>query len=147
MTALLLAAQLVAAQPACPSVQPSPAFVCVNGGWLPPGHPGIPAPAAVPTQLDPDCQNLDPYADGEKAAECARRPLPGASTPVFLIGHVYAYGYMTQQARVLGISQETKGVQVVTFEWLPESLNDGVVAMHTPPSVGGRSVWVYIGRP
>jgi hypothetical protein len=63
MITLLLAAQLVTAPPppACKSVQPSPAFVCVDGGWLPPGHPNIPAPAATlpPTYPPP---STDPYA-------------------------------------------------------------------------------------
>jgi hypothetical protein len=52
MLAFLVAAQLATATP-CPSVQPSPAFVCHNGGWLPPGHPLLPqaepAPAPSPS--------------------------------------------------------------------------------------------------
>lgn len=46
MTALLLAAQLAAAVP-CTTVQPSPAFVCHNGQWLPPNHPLLPPPSVV----------------------------------------------------------------------------------------------------
>ena len=36
----------------CMTVQPGPAWVCVNGGWLPPGHPGAgggPTPPPSPT--------------------------------------------------------------------------------------------------
>jgi hypothetical protein len=106
-------------------------------------------PPHVPTQLDADCRDLNPYAGGdpEKAAECARRPLPGSSTPAFIIGAVYAYGYSSQTAVVLGVTTARDGVQVVTFEWLPESLNEGVTAMRTPPAPGGASNWVYVGRP
>jgi hypothetical protein len=143
MIAFLLAAQLASTPTVdCSLLTPQQAQ------GLPCANPAAP-PAAMPTQLDPDCQNLNPYASGgdaEKAAECARRPLPGASTPSFLVGHLYAYGYSSQKARVLGISQDSQGVQVVTFEWLPESHNDGVTAMRTPPAAGGRSTWVYVGR-
>lgn len=150
MTALLLAAQLATATPGvdCSLLTPQQAqgLPCAiaprTSVALPPAPP-------EPTQFDVDCQSLNPYAGGdpEKAAECARRPLPGASTPVFLIGHVYAYGYLSLKARVLGVAQDTQGVQVVTFEWLPESYNEGVTAMRTPPAAGGRSNWVYIGKP
>lgn len=142
MIALLLVAQLTTATPGvdCSLLTPQQAQ------GLPCAVAAPPPAQSAPTQLDADCQDLNPYLDGEKAAECARRPLPGASTPVFLVGHVYAYGYLTQKARVLGISQDSQGMQVVTFEWLPESLNDGVTAMRTPPSAGGRSVWFYVGK-
>ena len=52
MIAFLLAAAVTASQP-CTTVQPSPAFVCVNGGWLPPGHPGIPKVDPPPPVVDP----------------------------------------------------------------------------------------------
>jgi hypothetical protein len=135
---------------------PFPGAVNIDGGWVPCSHKiaidrGLgcyttPAAPEPPTQLDADCQSLNPYSDPEKAAECARRPIPGSSTPVFLIGHVYAHGYSSQKARVLGISQDTAGLQVVTFEWLPESGNEGVTAQRTPPAPGGASNWVYVGR-
>jgi hypothetical protein len=161
MTAIIRAVVLLLLVAAPAAAQaPFPGAVNIDGGWVPCSHPiaiarglgctSTPAPQPpppAPTQLDEDCQNLNPYAEPEKAAECARRPLPGASTPVFLVGHVYAYGYLTQKARVLGVTQDSQGVQVVTFEWLPESQNDGVTAMRTPPSPGGRSAWVYVGRP
>jgi hypothetical protein len=43
----------------CTTPQPGPGWVCVNGGWLPPGHPGIPtqsSPAMSPNSL-PACQS------------------------------------------------------------------------------------------
>ncbi|MEQ1875592.1 MAG: hypothetical protein ABL958_03035, partial [Bdellovibrionia bacterium] len=39
---------------ACPTVKPGPDWVCVNGGWLPPGHPGIPTlPPTPPPTVQP----------------------------------------------------------------------------------------------
>ena len=142
MIAFLLAAQLVSSQPGvdCSLLTPQQAQ------GLPCAIPPKPA-APPPTQLDPDCQNLNPYADPDTAAECSGRPLPPTATPQFLVGHVYSYGYDQQRAIVLGIAQDLDGVQVVTFRWLPESHNDGVIAMRTPPAPGGSSVWVYVGRP
>lgn len=45
---LLLLASAADAQ-VCASANPGPGWSCVNGGWLPPGHPGIPAaPSGTP---------------------------------------------------------------------------------------------------
>ena len=57
MTALLLAAQLATlSTPACPTVQPGPAWVCVGGGWRPANQ--VPAPPTLdvppPHQPAPD---------------------------------------------------------------------------------------------
>lgn len=56
---VVLAAEAGAQSPTCLTPRPGPAWVCVDGGWLPPGHPGIPTttptpapapqPVAVPT--------------------------------------------------------------------------------------------------
>ncbi|HAM23220.1 MAG TPA: hypothetical protein DCQ04_13320 [Actinobacteria bacterium] len=35
----------------CASANPGAGWVCINGGWLPPGHPGI--PTAPPTPIPP----------------------------------------------------------------------------------------------
>lgn len=148
--ALLVAVQLSAAPGVDCSLltqqqaQGLPCAVPPKGTAAPPAPP---PPPNTPTQLDPDCLGVNPYADPEKAAECARRPLPGASTPQFLVGHVYRYGYNQQRAVVLGIATDRDGVQVVTFSWLPESNAEGVIAMRTPPAAGGASVWIYAGKP
>lgn len=116
-------------------------------GWIQVSATPVPPPTvATPTQFDPDCADVNPYANPEKAAECAKRPLPGASTPQFLVGHIYSYGYDQQRAVVLGLSTDRDGVQVATFSWLPESGNEGVTAMRTPPQPGGRSPWNYVGK-
>ncbi|MEQ1878515.1 MAG: TerD family protein, partial [Bdellovibrionia bacterium] len=53
-----------------PTVKPGPDWVCVNGGWLPPGHPGIPnqpVPTAQPTPPPPvnpsTCPTVKPGPD------------------------------------------------------------------------------------
>jgi hypothetical protein len=68
MIAFLLAAAVSASTP-CTTVQPSPAFVCHGGQWLPPGHPLIPPPVATPPP--------------------APVPPPSTSTPVFRVGRRY----------------------------------------------------------
>ena len=60
----------------CLTVQPGPDWVCVNGGWLPPGHPGTgllnpPAPSPAPPSPSPGppsptpaaCQTVQPGPD------------------------------------------------------------------------------------
>ena len=116
-------------------------LVCANAP-----RPDPPPLERVPTQLDADCVNLDPYAEPERAAACGRRPLPGATTPAFTIGAVYAYGYSSQQAIVLGVTTDVDGVQVVTFRWQPVSGNAGVFAQRTPPAPGGMTNWVAVTR-
>lgn len=37
----------------CTSTNPGPGWVCVNGGWLPPGHPGIPVGSGGGTVTPP----------------------------------------------------------------------------------------------
>jgi hypothetical protein len=89
MTALLLVAQLVALPAACPTVQPSPAFVCVNGGWLPPGHPDIPV-VDVP------------------------KPNQPAPAVPFRIGRRYVRG--TTDVFILGAGQLPDGVTVLVAQ-------------------------------
>jgi hypothetical protein len=102
MTALLLAAQLAAAVP-CPSVQPSPAFVCHNGGWLPPGHPAIPAPVPAP------------------------QPPPGPTQPVvvgFRPGVTYRRDATGALIHISGLGTLQGGIAVVAAECLTESTQD-----------------------
>jgi beta-glucosidase len=53
----------------CLTVQPGPDWVCVNGGWLPPGHPGIGSPNPPPSSLAPPsptptaCETVQPGPD------------------------------------------------------------------------------------
>ena len=92
MIAFLLAAAVTAAQP-CTTVQPSPAFVCVNGGWLPPGHPNIPAPVGEPPV--PPAPPID-------------QPAPRRA---FWVGHRYTRG--TTDVRIVGTGQLPEGVAVL----------------------------------
>lgn len=78
MIAFLLAAQL-ATTPACTTVQPSPAFICQDGGWLPPGHPSIKAPQPTLPPVDP---NEPPYGQRFRVG---RRYVRGTSD-VFIAG-------------------------------------------------------------
>lgn len=157
-----LCARAASAQAPFPgAVQPDP--VHHPDQWVPCSHPiaitagkgcaaptpapvPVAAPVPAPTQFDPDCQNLNPYADPDKAAECGRRPLPGASTPQFEVGGIYCLGYTQLRAVVIGLAKDPQGVQVVTFAWLPESQTDGVLAVRTPPTPGGRTNWISVGR-
>jgi hypothetical protein len=89
MTRLLIAAAvvLVSASSAfaqnqnCTTVQPSPAFVCVDGGWLPPNHPNLPA-AVPPTNLPPADPSAPPYGQRFRVG---RRYVRGTSD-VFIAG-------------------------------------------------------------
>lgn len=107
MTALLLAAQLATlSTPACPTVQPSPAFVCVNGGWLPPGHPGI------PVAVDPPAPPPVP---------------PGATQPVvvgFRPGTTYQRDATGVRLHITSVGALKNGIAVVAAECLNESTQD-----------------------
>lgn len=123
MIAFLLAAQLASAP--CPSVQPSPAWVCQDGGWLPPGHPAIRPPAdPTPPAGAPVCDpRPDPYAEPDRAAACsawdhATRPPAPASVPEYVVDAVYQdRTHMTDfRIVVLSVSRTLEGVPVVTVE-------------------------------
>lgn len=52
------------AQSACTAPDPGPSFTCVNGQWLPPGHPGIPvAPPPPPVQPPTTPGSCTPFPD------------------------------------------------------------------------------------
>jgi hypothetical protein len=90
----LLALAATADAATCPSVQPSPAWVCVGGGWLPPGHPGIPAPPVlVPAPPVEPKVNPDPYA------------------PRFRVGKRYQRG--TTDVHIAGTGQLIDGTHVL----------------------------------
>jgi hypothetical protein len=151
MKTLLLAAVLAIVPGLAHAQAPFPGAVNVDGGWVPCSHPiaiaagrgcnttpaPAPAPAPVPTQMDPDCRDLNPYLEPERAAACAARPLPPGSVPTFLIGRTYALGSADVRCKVLGLSQDIDGVQVVTVRWL---VGDGRIdAFRTPPTPGGAT--------
>lgn len=50
---LVVLPAFASAQAPCMSAQPGSGWVCVNGGWLPPGHPNIPpqTPAPAPPTI------------------------------------------------------------------------------------------------
>jgi hypothetical protein len=116
--ALLLTATSTAAQSqTCTTVQPSPAFVCVNGGWLPPGHPGIPQTAPPPV-VGPNCDpRPNPYTEPERAAACSAwdaEHQPKPALPTFVVGGVYTDQYNMDRMVVLAVSLSLEGVPVVT---------------------------------
>jgi len=115
MFILLAAALTVAPGVTCTTVQPGPTWVCVNGGWLPPGHPGIPVapqpPVCVPVP--------NPYTEPERAAACTaweaeHRPKP--PLPTFVVGGIYTEPYSQTRISVLAVSLSLEGVPVVTAQ-------------------------------
>ncbi len=126
MTALLLVAQLATAT-TCTTVQPSPAFVCVNGGWLPPGHPDIPlaeAPLPAHEPGEETCRGVNPYTDPEWAAICAawsqdRAPRPHG--PTFQVGVSYRNPYGFTMV-VLSLATSLERVPVVTAQYTSHHL-------------------------
>lgn len=91
MRAVLIAAVVIlgwsvnAEAQTCQTVQPGPTWVCVNGGWLPPGHPAIPT-TATPTPAP--------------APPTTSVPLPKVA---FKLGSRYTRG--TADVRIVGSGQ------------------------------------------
>lgn len=75
---------------------PGPAFTCVNGQYLPPGHPGIPAVIAPPVQDPPVV------------------PDPRAAASTFKLGRTYQRDASGVVVFVAGAGQMSDGV-AVTF--------------------------------
>lgn len=94
-----------------------------------------------PTWADADCQGLNPYIaeEAERLAACGRRPGPADRVPAFTVGAVYSYGYSEIRARILGVTLDTDGVQVVTLRWLQDG--QGLAAVRTPATPNGESAW------
>lgn len=86
MISLLLAAQLAAVP--CTTVQPSPAFVCVDGGWLPPGHPNIPKapPPPAPAPPTPEPPKNAPLVVEFQVGKTYRRDATGALLYIVALG-------------------------------------------------------------
>ncbi len=139
MISLILAAQLVTSQPSvdCSLLTPQQAQ----------GLPCAARPVAPPPTPADDCNPslINPYADPDRAARCAKLPLPAPAEPLFLVGHVYAYGYMSVRAVILGLTRDLDGVQVITYRWV-DGVQDGISTQRTPQTPGGRTdPWIYIG--
>jgi hypothetical protein len=97
MTRLMLAAAALLAfatsahaqSPSCTTPSPGSAWVCVSGGWLPPGHPDIPS---------------TPKVD----APTPNQPQPAVA---FRIGHRYVR--TTTDVYIMGAGQTAEGVNVL----------------------------------
>ncbi len=84
LVAVLVGVPSLAAAQTCTTPKPGAEWVCVNGGWLPPGHPGIPQTPATPAPQPPPTNQPTP-------------DLP------FFLGHRYTRG--TTDVRIIGTGQ------------------------------------------
>jgi hypothetical protein len=96
MISLLLAAQL-STVPVCQPPQPGPLFVCVNGGWKPPGHPDIPPPPPPPRN---------------------------AVVLEFKVGHTYQRDATGVQIHIVAVGPSKSGIAVYAAECLTQSNED-----------------------
>lgn len=84
VAALLVSATLAQAQTSpCLTASPGPSWVCVNGGWLPPGHPGIPTGTGAPAPPPP---NQPAPAVPFKIGHRYTRNASGTPTDVYIMG-------------------------------------------------------------
>lgn len=121
----LLAAPAAAQTAPCTTLRPGPSWVCLDGGWLPPGHPLTP-PGTTPTpgfQPRPDlvCDPLpNPYTEPDLAAECARRDLrPKQPGLEFQVGRRYYFGFPSAGVAVCtGVSVGYDGIPIGTLQFL-----------------------------
>ena len=103
----------------------------------PPLEPG-------PTWADPDCQDLNPYRDPEKAKECSNRPGPTDAEPTILVGGRYGYGYIGVPIEVIALARDpVDNVLIVTFRFESTGL---LSAERKPPTPGGLTNWIYLGQ-
>lgn len=105
LTALILAAQVVSVP--CMTQDPGAGFVCVSGGWLPPGHPSI---VAAPAPLPP-----------------APVPPQGAQAPLvpgFQVGHTYRRDASGALIYITGLVVVKSGYAVLAAECVIESAQD-----------------------
>src|SRR3954466_9047229 len=83
----------------CPTVQPAPDWVCLNGGWLPPGYPigtGAPVPPVDSPAPPASCQTVAPadnwvcanggWVPPDHPLAIAARGTPPASCPTVAPG-------------------------------------------------------------
>jgi hypothetical protein len=75
------------------------------------------APADTPSEMDPDCLYVNPYADKDKANECATRTTRQPRLTDFLVGHRYFDGYPSRQMMVIALTRGFDGIEVVTYQW------------------------------
>mgnify|MGYP000844798409 CR=1 FL=1 len=99
MTTLLLAAQLTASPLACTLPAPGPAWVCQDGGWLPPGHPNIRRPEPPP-------------------------PPPNPLVVNFRVGGTYRRDATGVRIHITGLGALKDGVAVLAGQCLTESVED-----------------------
>lgn len=104
MLALVLAAQIVTSA-VCTTPQPGPAWVCVNGGWLPPGHPGIGQTPAPPPPVPPTAINA-PNPEG------------------FAVGRYYRRDDTGTRLYIAGLNMLSNGVLVYAAECVDEAPHD-----------------------
>lgn len=122
----LVAAACVASEAAaqsCTTPQPAPAFVCVKGGWLPPGHPDIPKPTTYDPQPDP-------------------------TAPQFTVGHTYRRDATGTRLHAVAVGQAVTGTLVFAMECLdanPEDLCDFVGQGRFVLAHASRSGWTDLG--
>lgn len=110
---LLAAVLLLAASPAladtCPTQNPGPGWVCVNGGWLP---PGLAPPVTTPTPRPFDTA--------------------GYTGAPFRIGHTYRRDATGVELYIAGMGQLRGGQPVIVAECLTVSDEDQCTA----PGIG-----------
>jgi hypothetical protein len=77
------------------------------------------APDDTPGEVDPDCLYVNPYADKDKANECATRTSRQRQPRLtdFLVGHRYFDGYPSRQMMVIALTRGYDGIEVVTYQW------------------------------
>jgi hypothetical protein len=106
MIAFLLAAAVAASTP-CTTPKPGDGWACIGGGWLPPGHPGIPPPVVAPPPAPVPPQGT-------------QAPL----VPAFKVGKTYRRDASGALIFVLGMGVASNGVAVLATECLNEAVHD-----------------------
>ena len=142
------------------AAQPFPGAVQVGEGWVPCSHPiaeaagqgCVTAVASLPacetvsgvTVCDlSECVGMDIYKEGAKVLACiqwveARRAPEPPPVYTFRVGATYAGMYPSFRMKVLSLTSDSQGREVVTCEWL--SGNAGVFAMVNAPSAGDQRI-------
>lgn len=121
MLPVILAAHLLSVTPACQTPAPGPAWVCQDGGWLPPGHPAIRPTAPPPPDTRPSfcVVDLNPYERPDLAAICSawdaeHRPRP--PLPEFVAQATYRDPYDDRRILVLAVAATMEGIPLVVAQ-------------------------------